>query len=767
MLGQVYDTELQDIDRAIDTYQQILDLDPADYEAISALDRLYGQAERWLDQLQILERAVDAAMSQDEQTAIRFRIGGLWEEKLGDMVRAIEAYREVLAHDYTHTPTIEALDRIVRGDNEPMAAAQVLAPLYEQLAEWEQLVDIYNVMVTHTEDPIAKIERLHQVAAIYERQLGEFEKAFDAYARAMDTDPQSEETVEELQRLAETTQDWDKFAALLTDQAEKVLDPLTKVQMLLRLAAIYEQRLGNVDQAITHYLEILDTDPENTESIDALDRIFTHLERWPDLVENLRRQITITSDEADIIALYFRMGQIQQISISDPAAAVEAYREILNIDPGHTQTQDALELIFTEGEHQQEIAEILEPIYYSAERWGKLVEFGEAKLGATSETMERLAIIQNVAEICERRLGEAEDAYIWWLRAYMDDPLNEQVSDELTRLAEVTQLWGHIVDVGDQILEDNPPPETRQAVLLRSAQVLDEKMGDASRAIEAYRNVLEIDAEHAGALEALDRIYTLHGMAQDLAEILQRRIRVTMDGEELVALEVRLAEVYEQHLGNADQAIAAYNRALDNDSSNAAALERLEALYLMQYRWEELLEVYQKMVDVANTDDDMAGCYQRMAKLASETLERESDSIDLWNRVLDLRGEDPLALGELAALHEKNERWDDLVEILERQVYVIDDPEGRVAAYQTLGKVYGERLDRERDALGAWLNAMELDGANIDTLAGAAPDLRDQPGVGGADRDPRAAHRRGGRGHHRRRSCGSCTPRSAASRAST
>src|SRR5690606_18449775 len=34
VLGQVYDTELQDLDRAIDTYQQILDLDPGDYQAI-------------------------------------------------------------------------------------------------------------------------------------------------------------------------------------------------------------------------------------------------------------------------------------------------------------------------------------------------------------------------------------------------------------------------------------------------------------------------------------------------------------------------------------------------------------------------------------------------------------------------------------------------------------------------------------------------------------------------------------------------------------
>jgi golgin subfamily B member 1 len=717
VLGQVYDVELKDIDRAIDTYQQILDLDPADYEAISALDRLYGQAERWLDQLQILERAVDAAADQQEQTAMRFRIGGLWENKLGDMLRAIEAYRDVLNHDYTHGPTIEALGRIVHGDNEPMAAAHVLAPLYEQLAEWELLVDIFEVMVVHTEDPVARIERLHQVAAIQERQLGEFDKAFDAYARALDIDPQHDETVEQLHRVAETTQDWERFAALLADQAAKVLDPLTKVAFLQRLAVIKEARLGDVEAAIGHYLAILEIDQENPDAIAALDRIFTHLERWSDLVDNLRRQITITGDERDVIGLYFRMGQIYQMNMGDAAHAIEAYREILNIDPNHSPTQESLELILAEGEHQATIAEILEPIYYSAERWESLVRLGTVKLEHTEDTVERLAIIQNVAEICERRLGDAEEAHIWWLRAYIDDPLNEQVAFELERLAEITQAWNHVVDIGDQILEENnPAPEVRLAVLLRSARILDQKIVDAGRAIGAYRAVLELDAEHAGALAALDRIYTAHGMAQDLAEILQRRIRITNDGEELVALEVRLAQVYETQLGNHNEAIAAYNRALDNDPRNVTALERLEALYLVQYRWEELFDVYQKMVDVANTDEDMAGCYQRMAKLASETLGRETDAIDLWGRVLDLRGEDPLALGELATLHEKGERWDELVGILERQVYVIEDAAGRVAAYQTLGRVYGDKLDRERDALGAWLNAMELDSANVETL---------------------------------------------------
>src|SRR5690606_7176797 len=217
VLGQVHDRELGDVERAIDTYQAILDIDPTDYDAIQALDRLFGQAERWHDQLQILERAVEVADRHEAQTALRHRIGALGESQLADPVRAVESYREVLAHDANHEPTIEALGRIAHGDTQPMLAAEVLEPFYEQLAEWEKLIDLFELMVRHIEDPLAKIERLHKIAETYERQLQEFDKGFDTYARALAIDPEDDTTVEQMTRLAEVTGDWEKYARILDE----------------------------------------------------------------------------------------------------------------------------------------------------------------------------------------------------------------------------------------------------------------------------------------------------------------------------------------------------------------------------------------------------------------------------------------------------------------------------------------------------------------------------------------------------------------------
>ena len=72
VLGQVYDRELGDPKRAIETYQLILDLDPEDYDARSR--RSIGsisKPERWYDLLAILERQVELAPSPGEMVSLK------------------------------------------------------------------------------------------------------------------------------------------------------------------------------------------------------------------------------------------------------------------------------------------------------------------------------------------------------------------------------------------------------------------------------------------------------------------------------------------------------------------------------------------------------------------------------------------------------------------------------------------------------------------------------------------------------------------------
>src|SRR5207302_9770685 len=96
VLAQVYDRELGDVAKAIETYQTILDLDADELPAIQSLDRLYGAAERWYDLLGNLERQVELSESSGETVGLKYRVGHLWQLRLGDVARASESFRAAL-----------------------------------------------------------------------------------------------------------------------------------------------------------------------------------------------------------------------------------------------------------------------------------------------------------------------------------------------------------------------------------------------------------------------------------------------------------------------------------------------------------------------------------------------------------------------------------------------------------------------------------------------------------------------------------------------
>src|SRR5262249_20213046 len=85
VIGQVYDRELGAVATATAPSQATLDLARDDLNAIPALDRLYGQAGRWYDLLQILEREVELSENTGETVALKHRIGQLWERELRDL----------------------------------------------------------------------------------------------------------------------------------------------------------------------------------------------------------------------------------------------------------------------------------------------------------------------------------------------------------------------------------------------------------------------------------------------------------------------------------------------------------------------------------------------------------------------------------------------------------------------------------------------------------------------------------------------------------
>jgi tetratricopeptide (TPR) repeat protein len=722
VLAQVYDRELGDIAKAIETYQGILDIDADELPAIQSLDRLYGQAERWYDLLGNLERQVELAEATGETVALKYRIGHLWQVRLGDVARAIESYREALDLDPQHAETLHALDGLVHGKIEPVMAARVLEPIYETTGEFAKLVDVLEVIVAHADDPLARVELLHRIARLHEQMIGNTSAAFDAHARALRDDSGNPLTLGHIERLAEINNSFDQLARLYEGLAEPALEVPRQVDLLSRLARVHEQELGDIARSIAVYRRILDAEFDNKPAVLALDRLYSATAAWPQLTDILRREIQLADGDAEIAQLQFRLGQTLQNELGDRRGAVEVYREILTSQPQHGQTLAALEELFHAGHLQMEIGQVIEPLYEASGEYHKLHAIHEVTLGKLSGA-DRSAMYQRLAELAEQKLFDQAQAFHWWSEALVEDPRWDHAVEESERLASSTASWDEMVTAYGRALERTKDRDIKRMTLLRTARVYEFELHDAARAVETHLRVLELEAKDPDALAALDRLYLGAGMYDDLSEILRRRIEVSHDPDEQIELYFRRGEIFADALGDLDQALGCYLAVLDHESRNRRALEAIEAIHFRREAWLKLYEIYEKLIDVADADEEMAGVYARMARISSDALggpnfpaHGEDKAIELWSRVLDIRGEDPQALQALGELCMRRERWEELVEIIERQIAAIQGDREQITLYKQLGKVWEDKLSRERNALDAWLAADRLDGNDLETL---------------------------------------------------
>jgi len=724
VLGQVHDRELRNPDRAIETYTSILDLDPEDYDAAQALDRLYQKTERWYDLLAIIERQTEMAPSSEEVVSLRFRMGELWRQHLNDLTRAVESYRAVLAMDPGHEPTLRSLEALMSGTQEPVLAAQVLEPIYESAGEWDRVVAVYEVMAVHAEQPELRIDLLTRIAEIEERRLSHQGAAFEAYGRALHVDPTNQAVVAHLERLAAETNGWQKLSRLYAAELEKSDDPARRVELLLRLARIHEEETDQADDAISDHRRVLEVEADNRTALEALDRLYSRTQRWDDLAEVVRREIRTGRSDEEIVELTFRLAQVYELALMDLPKAIEAYRDVLAVDANHFETRAALERMFMGGTSQGEIADVLEPLYRQNQEWEKLARIYEVQLGRLTALEERQTLLQRLAEISEHKLVDQIAAFAWWAQAVKEDPSSQIALNELLRLVRSTHQWDEYVNTLFDAASAIAIPAVRRDVLLRLGAVFENDLGDLERAEKVLTQVLSENDRDPVALESLDRIYVAQGMFENLATVLAQRISITDQVSELISLHLRRGRISADALDDVPGAIASYLAVLEHESRSVEALEALERLYFRSERWTELYGIYEKLVDVAKNDDDLAGCYARMAKLAAEALNDGVRAVDLWGRVLELRAGDTTALAGLADLHEVAGDWKALTDVLDKLVLALAEPERQVPIYKRLGRVWGEKLGKERNALEAWQKVLDLDPQDVDALRAIVQNYR-------------------------------------------
>ncbi len=459
----------------------------------------------------------------------------------------------------------------------------------------------------------------------------------------------------------------------------------------------------------------------------------------------------------------------------DPAEAEETLRRAAAVDD----LPDA---------QQAEVFERLAGLLRQQGRHQELEEHlarGMDTLGLEPARQSRLAA--ELAALIGAR-GEPDRAIEVMRRALAETPDNESLWSDLVALARQARDRATEVEGLSQWLERSRDDKQRLA-LLRDLALLLEEQNDEEGALERWAAVLELDADDAQAIAALERKAERQNDFEALVKLLGRRATLASMVDDVRRIRLRRAAVLEQRLGRPDEAAAELEALVTATGDNLSVLRVLSDLHERLGAPLRAAALWLRASAVASERDEAADLSRRAceAYLAGGDIEaarRVLEGMGTWarsERMLELgveverRRQNPVALAEAlddlatASARPASERATLLIEAARISVATGDSPtalsqamraarlapeaaeaqlvaryleyltrggpgseaESRVAAAE-LGALREDELSVEQTDLRAFLLAEALDrvsggGAGLRELSRSRAELGDTP----------------------------------------
>ena len=147
--------QLGRVAEAAQSYTKILGLDPADAEALLAMDALYRRTGRSEDLIGVFRRRIELAEDGAERESLYAQMASVYEEKLGKPDEAIAEYKEVLTLDPTSQAALSALES-----------------LFTRQRMWDELAENLETRLGLAESEEEQIRLMLRLASLREKEMG-------------------------------------------------------------------------------------------------------------------------------------------------------------------------------------------------------------------------------------------------------------------------------------------------------------------------------------------------------------------------------------------------------------------------------------------------------------------------------------------------------------------------------------------------------------------------------------------------------------------
>ena len=723
--AQNCDDNIADSRRAIAAWQRVVDLAPADGDALAALVKHYRSLGKPRDLVVALESELRVATDPDRRTALCLEVAKLWEGEK-QSAAAVAAYERVLRWNPGEPTALAALERLRTGADRGVAIGAI---------------EVAAASRTGAE----RVELLRRALADGGDAMGRFH----GLRRLLWLAQGGESVLAEVTASAAAASAWPALAALHEELAGQALDAAVRVRHQRELAKIAEEKLQNPVRALLA-LEACGRAPiDDAQVTAALERLCKSTNRHEDALA--LADVTAragSSDEVRRAALRRRL-ELCEGPLADGERAFHEAARLLFLDPGDRQAlADAqrlaekhdlwrqLDALYAElwdlaantaarltivrarhairAERLRDVSGALDQLLVmyrlapdepglldrvleaaEAEKgWDRVLPLVEARARAAGESSLPDDLVR-VAKLHEEKRKDADRAFELYLEALLLRPSDLALHEPLERLAASTSRWEHLA-AGYRLAAARSTDTARQLDLShRITAIFADKIGRAQDALDVHRRILQLQP---GALASLDVLIDRHRAASEWRELRDRlqqaaeRSPSTDDARPALALRwLEVGRLSQGKLGDSESALAAFAKVLEIDPTQQEAVDGVRSL--TEGRIDPQLELRRLRIELDRvTGERRVEVMLAMARLQLIDLEDRGGASSTLRALVAETGAAGPGYAPLASLLEGGKEWGALVDLMEARAAALPDPGARLEAFREATKVCDEKL---------------------------------------------------------------------------
>jgi len=519
------DGPLADPELAADAFQKLAELDPRDRGLRTELLERLGRVGRY--------RAI-ADVRRWEITSL---------ETLAERKRALDALLLLAEeHPFDASALAAALHAYRAADPTDVEARAALVKFLRGAGQLEEAAALVRESVRAAQDSESRQAALTELADIYDLGLRQDEPARAATLQILELAQFDEAAIERLERIALRSGRSDWLVEALEHRAKVVPDD-ELADVSLRLGRLYDAAPGDPEAAMRAYARVRKLRAGDTESADALLRLYEAHGRPRELAALLHDLIDETSDPEARVALLLRRARLLGGVLGDADEAADCYREVRTL----REDDEALEALLTHAR--------------ATDLHAELSELLAIRLSQPTSPEEAIELGMERATLLLDHLGDPREAERELLAVRARDP---KFAPALARLGSLYLDEGNdeqLAEVTEAHLALMTHPVQRATLAKRLFGLYERAIPNAERALSAARHWAQASPTDLDALRALADLLDPQADARERMKALDAR------ADELTRL--RGAALAEDAAGLRDEALIA----LEDSITTSVALE--------------------------------------------------------------------------------------------------------------------------------------------------------------------------------------------------